>query len=255
MSKNFELMQEAEMNVGVAALPEAKPRPWVFDRKEKALAKRGGLSVDKVMREESLKLVQSVFLSSKKGSSPRVVVFAGIDSGSGCSGICAHTAETLARHKLGSVCMVDANLHAPSLPEFFGVSNHYGLTDALSGQGEIRSFSKRVRDEDLWLLSSGSVFADSSSLLTGDGMRNRVAELKKEFNYVLIDAPALASFADGIVLGQLADGVVLVLEANCTRRESASKIAESLRAAQIRILGAVLNKRTYPIPKLLYRML
>jgi capsular exopolysaccharide synthesis family protein len=254
MSKNFELMQEAGMNAGVVALPEAKVRAWVFDRKEKALTKSGPLSVDKVMREESLKLVQSVFLSSKTGS-PRVVVFAGIDSGSGCSGICAHTAETLARHKLGSVCMVDANLHAPSLPEFFGVTNHYGLTDALGGQGEIRSFSKQVRDEDLWLLSSGSLIADPSSLLTGDGMRNRVAELRKEFDYVLIDAPALATFADGIVLGQLADGVVLVLEANCTRRESASKIAESLRAAQIRILGAVLNKRTYPIPKLLYRML
>lgn len=254
MSKNFELMQEAGISVSAPVLPLATPRSWVVGKKEKILPKRDAFSMDKVMREESLKLVQSVFLS-KKEESPRVVVFAGIDSGSGCSGICAHTAETLAGLKRGSVCMVDGNLHAPSLPEFFGVSNHYGLTDALRERGAIRSFSKQVRDENLWLLSSGSLAAESTSLLNGDSMKSRVAELKKEFDYVLIDAPALTTFADGIVLGQLADGVVLVLEANATRREAASKIAESLREAQIRILGAVLNKRTYPIPKLLYRLL
>jgi capsular exopolysaccharide synthesis family protein len=254
MSKNFELMQEAGISVSVPALPLATPSALVVGRKQKAMSKRDAFSMDKVMREESLKLVQSLFLSKKEGS-PRVVVFAGIDSGSGCSGICANTARTLAGLKRGSVCMVDANLHAPSLPEFFGVSNHYGLTDALRERGAIRSFSKQVRDENLWLLSSGSLAAESTSLLNGDSMKGRVAELKEEFDYVLIDAPALTTFADGIVLGQLADGVVLVLEANATRREAASKIAESLREAQIRILGAVLNKRTYPIPKLLYRML
>jgi Mrp family chromosome partitioning ATPase len=44
------------------------------------------------------------------------------------------------------------------------------------------------------------------------------------------------------------------LEANSTRREAADKVAESLRAAQVTILGAVLNKRTFPIPESLYRL-
>ena len=82
-----------------------------------------------------------------------------------------------------------------------------------------------------------------------------MAELRKEFDFVLIDVPALSTYADGMAIGRLADGVVLILEANCTRRESASKVAESLRSAEIRILGAVLNKRTYPIPEPLYRVL
>jgi len=46
-----------------------------------------------------------------------------------------------------------------------------------------------------------------------------------------------------------------VLEANATRRESALRIAETLRATQIRVLGAVLNKRTFPIPEGLYNRL
>jgi len=45
------------------------------------------------------------------------------------------------------------------------------------------------------------------------------------------------------------------LEANSTRREAAVKVSENLRAAQIRVLGAVLNKRTFPIPESLYSKL
>jgi Mrp family chromosome partitioning ATPase len=72
---------------------------------------------------------------------------------------------------------------------------------------------------------------------------------------VLIDSPPLKTYSDGIALAQVADGLVLVLEANSTRREAAAKVAENLRAAQIKILGAVLNKRTFPIPEALYKMM
>jgi len=49
--------------------------------------------------------------------------------------------------------------------------------------------------------------------------------------------------------------LVLVLEANSTRKEAALMVMESLHAAQIKVLGAVLNKRTFPIPESLYRRL
>jgi capsular exopolysaccharide synthesis family protein len=254
MSKNFELMQEAGISLGAPVIPETKARAWTFGRKKTASTKSMSTSIDKIAREESLKLVQSIFRSGREGS-PRVVVFAGIDSGSGCSGICAHTAETLAAHKVGSVCLVDGNLRSPALPDFFGVSNHFGLADALRQSGNIREFSKQVRVENLWLLSSGSPADESTGLLNGVVMKERVAELRREFDYVLIDAPALTSYADGVALAELADGVILVLEANTTRREAATKVTESLRSAQIKILGAVLNKRTYPIPESLYRRL
>jgi len=96
---------------------------------------------------------------------------------------------------------------------------------------------------------------DAPSLLTSERLKNRFTELRKEFDFVLVDAPPLSRYADAITLGQVTDGFVLVLEANATRREVAQMAADSLRAAQIRILGAVLNKRTFPIPSLLYKKL
>jgi Mrp family chromosome partitioning ATPase len=155
----------------------------------------------------------------------------------------------------GSVCLVDANLRAPSLPEFFGVTNHHGLVDSLRQNGSVRGYAKNLQPENLWLLSCGSLAADSSLLLNSEPMKARITELRKEFDYVLIDSPPLNTYSDGMVLGQLADGAVLVLEANVTRREVTLKVAADLRAAHIKILGAVLNKRTFAIPEALYRRL
>ena len=72
---------------------------------------------------------------------------------------------------------------------------------------------------------------------------------------MLIDAPPLTRYSDAIGFGQLTDGFILVVEANATRREAALQVAENLRAANVRILGAVLNQRTFPIPETLYNKL
>jgi succinoglycan biosynthesis transport protein ExoP len=96
---------------------------------------------------------------------------------------------------------------------------------------------------------------DSPNLLNSDRFKLRFEELRKEFDYVLIDAPSLTRYADATALGRLTDGLVLVLEANSTRKEAALRVMENLRAAQIPVLGAVLNKRTFPIPESLYQRL
>jgi Mrp family chromosome partitioning ATPase len=83
-------------------------------------------------------------------------------------------------------------------------------------------------------------------------MRLRLAELRQYFEYVLIDAPALSLGRDSIVLGRAAEGVILVLKANSSRREAARKAVQDLQNAGVRILGAVLNQRTFPIPQVIY---
>jgi Mrp family chromosome partitioning ATPase len=136
-----------------------------------------------------------------------------------------------------------------------GTTNYHGLTDALLKEAPIRSFIKLVCNDSLWLLSSGPLAAESPSLLTSERMKALSAELRREFDFVIVDAPPLTRCADAIALGQLSDGVVLVLEANSTRRETALAAAESLRSSGIKIIGAVLNKRTFPIPERLYKRL
>jgi capsular exopolysaccharide synthesis family protein len=247
MSKNFELMQQGGAEFAtVSAKPLAPVVPAI---KEHSRDNRHHDSVD----DEALKLVQQIFLLQTE-QPPRVVVFAGVDHGNGCSRICRAVAEVLAKTSRKPVCLVEANLRSPGLPALFGTTNHHGLTDSLLNEGSILSFAKSVSD-NLFLLSSGALAADSAKLLTSQRLKTRITELRAEFDFVIIDAPPLSRYADAVAVGASTDGFVLIVEAEFTRRKAALTIADNLRSSNIPILGAVLNKRTFPIPEKIYNRL
>jgi len=263
MSRNFELMQnlgkEQEMfeaaaepaSTGAAAATAAaatKLAPAPVELQPLQLQMEAG------QRDEIFKLVQRVFLmpGTQRG---RLVVVSGIESGNGCSWISARMAEVLASQVSGSVCVVDANLRSPGLHREFAVPNHYGLTDALQVAEPIRRFVTSLSRPNLWLLSCGAEIEGMHTMLGSDRMRAILPELQREFDYVLIDAPPLENSDDSIVLGRFADGVVLVLRAHSSRRETARKAVRDLEHASVRVLGAVLNRRTFPVPEAIYRKL
>jgi Mrp family chromosome partitioning ATPase len=119
----------------------------------------------------------------------------------------------------------------------------------------MRGFAQQIDEGNLWVLPWGSVNGNSQTIISCDRFHQRFAELRAEFDYVLIDAPAVNLCADPIALGRLSDGLVLVVQLNTTRREAARNAKEALEAAKVRLLGVVLNNRKYPIPEILYRML
>jgi Mrp family chromosome partitioning ATPase len=164
--------------------------------------------------------------------------------GSGCSQIAALVAKTLTGMATGGVCLVEANFHSPSLPRILGATNYRGLSDALRESGNITSFAKLVWKQGMWLLSSGPTAANAADLLISERMTSRSADLRKAFDFVIVDAPPLAHYPDAAALGKLSDGIVLVLEAGTTRRRAARIAVKNLRASGVEILAVVLNKQT-----------
>ncbi len=256
MSKNFELMQRAGKGWDVAPAPPSAPkkepvRLVVHKETWKGSPSHGHVDIDQLAREESLRLVQRIFLLQSK-EPPRAVVFAGIDHGNGCSRICMQAAEALQASIQGSICVVEANLRANPSSRKLIATNHYGFTDALVSDGPIRSFAKPTQKGNMWVLSAGSLAADSHGLLNSDRLKPRFDELRSEFDFVLVDAPPLTRYSDAVALGKVADGLVIIVEANSTRRDATLRVTHNLQAAHVRVLGAVLNKRTFPIPASLY---
>ena len=80
-------------------------------------------------------------------------------------------------------------------------------------------------------------------------------ELREAYRYVLVHSGSLWLNANAMLLGKWTDGVVLILEANSTRRDTARRIKEGLAVANAKVLGVVLNNRRYPIPESLYSRL
>ena len=202
--------------------------------------------------EEEAKIVETVFL--KNASARKTVVFTSPDRGAGCSCVVARIARSLVEYAPDSTCVVDANLRWPAMHDLFSLENTRGLVQAFREDRSIRDYAQQIPNTNLWVLPSGGTSEDAG-LFESEAARTRFAELSQAFDFVLIDTVAMKVSPDAGVLGQLSDGVVLVLAANSTTRDSALNTKVLLDSANVPIEGAVLNKRTDPIPDKVYRYL
>jgi len=251
MSKNFELLQQIGKEPEIFDSAEPSPETFVSPAPLPPLPvtfESAGPDMDEVTS-----LVQRVFLVSGN-ESLRTVVFAGTEPGNGCTWLCARAAEALASRVSGTVCLVDANLRTPGLHKQVGIANHHGLSDSLLESVPMSGFVTQL-SSNLFIVSCGSAPEKAEGLLTSNRMRIRLNELCSMFNYVLVDASAMNASKQTVVLGAASDGVVLILKANSSRRESAREAVRELKTAKIRVLGAVLNQRTFPIPQSIYNKL
>jgi len=204
--------------------------------------------------EEELRLVQRIFLGREQDS-PRIALFSGPEREGGCAAICVRTGEILASQAAGTVCLVDADFRAPSLHEYFGVRNEKGLAEATLECGPIQEFAQKLSPANLWLVPSGYGASQLHLSKTAEGLRARMEELRNAYRYVIVHSGPLWLNADAMMFSKWTDGVVLILEADRTRRDTARRIKESLAVANAKVLGVVLNNRSYPIPEPLYSRL
>ena len=82
-----------------------------------------------------------------------------------------------------------------------------------------------------------------------------LSQLREQFRYVLIDCPSLKESADVLSLAPLVDGVLLVVEADRTRKDQLAYLERTIEGAGGQIYGHLLNKRSYPIPTWLHGQL
>lgn len=247
MSKNFELLNELELAADLFPTDSNVAAESTVHRSASGNGKHPNTY------SEAVNLVQRVFLA-KPEIAPHVIVFTSAQSGAGCSWVCARASEALADRVPGSVCILDANLRSPAMHRYFRLDNHRGLTQALFETGPISDFVQKARDRKLSVVTTGAATSQATAW-AADRMGERVAELRRTFAFVLIDSPATNLYTDVAVLSSMADGAILVIDADSTRREVALQSKEALAAAKLQLLGAALNKRSFPIPEFIYRRL
>lgn len=247
MSKNMEALlrekETTELAIPITTAQKGSQAPCI------------PLRTDPIGNVEEAELVRRIFMLSAQ-EVPRVVVFCGVGQVDGAGGICTRAGQNLAHHTGSSVCVVDGNLQSPSLHQYLGLDNARGLSDAILEAGPIRDFVRSLKGINVSFLSGGSRSGGAQALWKGERLRHVIAELHQEFPFVLIYGPPMGDkHIDALLLGQVADGVVLILESMVTRREAARTAKENLFAANVNLLGAVLNNHTFSIPEALYRKL
>ena len=204
---------------------------------------------DDLALEQIRGLVRQVFLPGWPKAA-RHVVFSAVDENTDLSTICQQVGQILAAQVSGTACVVDANLHRNGRERKACLDLGYSPT----GAGGLRDASHQLCD-NLWHVPLDVFLGLDENGFSAAYVRRRLADLSLEFDYIIIGGPAAGTHSETALLGHLCDGVVLVVQANSTRRLAALKVKESLRCAKVRLLGAVLTERTFPIPEAIYKRL
>lgn len=176
---------------------------------------------------------------------PRVLLFTSSQKGEGKTTIISNLAVSLAEAGK-KVLLVDADLRRPSLHVVFGLAGDgAGLSELLTGQREFERVCYPTSVECLSLIPAGTRPPNPSELIGSQKMRDFVATLKAQFDYVLIDTPPVLPVADALSLVRVVDGVVLTVRGQMTKRHVAQLTVDRLHQVGARVLGVVLNSVSY----------
>jgi capsular exopolysaccharide synthesis family protein len=202
---------------------------------------QGGSSV---VAESSRAALTSILYSGKNGDRPRVIVLTSALPGEGKTTVATNLALALA--EIGRrVLLIDGDLRNPRIHRIFDLSNEWGLSNLLAGKsppdGREAMYIQTGR-RDLCLLPAGSVPTSISDALHSSRASEFLDRIRREFDAVIIDSPPMLQLPDARILGHLSDGVVLVVRASETMRETALAATQRLIDDGTRVLGTILNQ-------------
>jgi protein-tyrosine kinase len=190
---------------------------------------------------EQFRKLRTYLLKRKSSEFPGTIMVTSATSGEGKSFVSANLGIVIAHDFHSHALLVDCDLRNPSLSHWFGLDDGSGLSDYLRGDGNISEFIKKTKVERLTLLPGGKVEDNPTELIGSKRMEALVHELKSRYGdrYVVFDSTPLLATSESEVLAKLVDGIVIVVRAGSTARETVKQAISSLE--KNKILGFVLN--------------
>jgi protein-tyrosine kinase len=223
----------------VEETPAAIPRNLIpeIDYDAKLVVVSAPESVD----AENFKVLRAQILFPKDGPSPRTIMVTSAFPGEGKSFVSANLAISIALGINEHVLLVDCDLRRPSLHKAFGFGPCQGLCEHLNGREVLEDLIIRTRIPQLSLLPAGPVPPNPSELLSSRMMRSFLEEVRNRYDdrYIIIDATPSQVTAEANVLGQSVDGIIFVVMAGKSPRDTVKRSIENL--GRKRILGVVFN--------------
>ncbi|MPZ48773.1 MAG: polysaccharide biosynthesis tyrosine autokinase [Dehalococcoidia bacterium] len=176
------------------------------------------------------------------GSQLKTIVITSANPEEGKSTTAANLATVLAQAG-DRVILVDTDLRRSSLRGTFDGPNSFGLTGLLLNDVHDPSIALvNTRWKNLRLLPAGMLPPNPSELLTSTRMVRVIEALRELADYVIFDTPPVLAVTDAIILAARTDGTIVVAQADRTRTEALKLAIQSLRQANIHLVGVVLNK-------------
>lgn len=171
----------------------------------------------------------------------KVVLLTSSMSGEGKSFIALNLAITLALSGK-KVALMELDLRKPKISSALQLKDNKGFTHYVIGQADIESIIHDSGLEDnLKVIPSGSVPPNPSELLMSSNVSDLFTQLKKDFDYIVVDSAPVGLVTDAQLLSKQADSVLYVARMNYTFKEQLRNADELFRSGKIAHMNLVLN--------------
>lgn len=257
MSKIYKALEKAEKERGEELKKEL---PFIPEKEEEAkgpnqtltsvLSETSGMVSDQSLvyffqpgslAAEQFRKLRTYLFRHKSSESPKTIMVTSTNSGEGKTLVATNLAIGIARDLHSHALLVDCDLRNPMIGNRFGLENGKGLSDYLTGDGNISEFIMKTEIERLTILPGGKAQDNPTELIGSKKMEALIQELKSRYRdrYVIFDVTPLLATAEPEVLAKLVDEILIVVRAGVTPRETVKQAIASLEKKKI--LGLVLN--------------
>lgn len=188
---------------------------------------------------EAYRTLRTSLLYALVDDPPKVIVMTSPGPAEGKSTTCANLGVVLAQADKRTL-IIDADLRKPVMHRIFGLRNMRGVVNVLTGEYDL---------PDVWhepivglkVITTGSLPPNPTELVGSRRFAELVHRARETFDYVLIDAPPVGMVSDPAIVAAQGDGVLLVLDAQKTRKASVRQSIRGLRTMGANVLGTVMN--------------
>jgi polysaccharide biosynthesis transport protein len=190
---------------------------------------------------ESYRALRTSLLLSNLGAPPRVIMVTSALPQEGKTTTSINCAVVLAQKGV-RVLLIDADLRRPSIHKTLGMGPRSGLSNVLTGSTTLEQAITRTSIlPNLFVLPAGTPPPNPAELLASSNMRDVLAQLREQYDHIVVDTPPSLSVTDAVVLSPRADAVILVIRSGQTKKQSLRRARDILTQVGAKVIGVLLN--------------
>lgn len=189
---------------------------------------------------EQYRQIRANLLAMRTSPFPNVFVLTSSVPGEGRSTVAANIAATVAAAGI-RVCLVEADLHRPSLASVLGLEPGSGLHAVLTGDAGLEEALQPWGPDGLQVLVAGATPLNPSELLTSPRAEECLVRIGDQFEVTLIDAPAVLDVTDAAILARMFGGAIMVVSERGVRVRVLERAVERMSQARTPLIGTILS--------------
>jgi capsular exopolysaccharide synthesis family protein len=201
---------------------------------------------------EAVDAIRTLLLHQTRVGALQVVMITSPGGGEGKTSLASQLAASLAR-AWRKTLLVDGDLRNPAAHKLFDVPLEPGLSEVLRDEVKIGDVVRPTPLGRLWMVPAGNWDSHAVQALAQEGVRALFAQLKSEYEFIIVDSCPVLPVADALLLAQNVDAVIFSVLRDVSRLPAVHAAHQRLSALGVRTLGAVMIGVGGDVPALAYQ--